>query len=438
MRLDDCKHVEDSERGNGDRNRNHWVQRGNSSWRIGHEEVVAGEAETRGQEHRESKHHYGGQCAGRAGEVCSSSHQSCIQETNQLLFLRFARYFEVEARILPVSEASHYCLDPEKVRENIDENTIGIFIILGSTYTGHYEPVAEISKILDDFQAKTGHDIPIHVDAASGGFVAPFVHPDVSWSFDIPRVHSIQCSGHKFGLVYPGLGWVIWRSEEYLPKALVFELHYLGGTEETYTLNFSRPAAQVVVQYYNFLMLGKEGYRNIMRNCLQNARILSKALERSGWYTCVSDIHRSKGVYSHSEPSPDALEPEHYNPGLPVVAFRLSDEFQKEYPHVKQQSISTLLRARGYIIPNYTLPPTLEKVEILRVVVRESMSADLLDQLIRDIFIVTETLMEADAVDLEAFSKARAPKIEKVLQSMGLTHRRNSWGGGGPVLRTTC
>lgn len=324
------------------------------------------------------------------------------------------------------------------IRENIDENTIGIFIILGSTYTGHYEPVAEIAKILDDYEAETGTYIPIHVDAASGGFVAPFVNFDQPWGFEIPRVHSIQCSGHKFGLVYPGLGWVLWRGEEYLPKALVFELHYLGGVEETFTLNFSRPAAQVVVQYYNFLMLGKEGYSNIMRNCLQNARILSKALEKSGWFTCVSDIHRRKGVWSLSEPSPDAMEPEFYNPGLPVVTFRFSDAFKQHYKHVKQQSVSTLLRARGYIIPNYTLPPMVENVEVLRVVVRESMSADLLDQLIRDIFIVTETLTGADEVDLEAFARARAPRIEKVLQSMGLPQRRNSWGGPGAVLRTTC
>lgn len=152
---------------------------------------------------------------------------------------RFARYFEVEARILPVSEESHYCLDPKLVRENVDENTIGIFVILGSTYTGHYEPVAEIAKILDDYQEETGHDVPIHVDAASGGFVAPFVGYDQPWGFDVPRVKSIQVSGHKYGLVYAGIGWVVWRSEEYLPKELIFELHYLGGTEQTYTLNVS-------------------------------------------------------------------------------------------------------------------------------------------------------------------------------------------------------
>jgi len=152
---------------------------------------------------------------------------------------------------LPVSENSSYRLDPELVKQNIDENTIGIFVILGSTYTGHYEPVEEIHDILDAYEKETGVDIPIHVDAASGGFIAPFTHAkaDKKWNFELPRVKSINTSGHKFGLVYAGVGWIIWRDESYLPKHLVFELHYLGGTEESYTLNFSRPGAQIIAQY---------------------------------------------------------------------------------------------------------------------------------------------------------------------------------------------
>jgi glutamate decarboxylase len=218
----------------------------------------------------------------------------------QVALEKFARYFEVEARILPVSHESQYRLDPELVKENIDENTIGVFVILGSTYSGHYEPVEEISKILDAFEAKTGHDIPIHVDAASGGFIAPFTHAQAGgpkWNFELPRVKSINTSGHKFGLVYAGVGWIIWRDESYLPKHLIFELHYLGGTEESYTLNFSRPGAQVIAQYYNLIHLGFNGFRSIMENCLTNARLLSKSLEATGWYTCVSDIHRKKGTF---------------------------------------------------------------------------------------------------------------------------------------------
>jgi glutamate decarboxylase len=235
----------------------------------------------------------------RIAEGKDTSKPNILMGANaQVALEKFARYFEVEARILPVSEKSNFRLDPELVKQNIDENTIGVFVILGSTYTGHYEPVEEISNILDEYEKKTGVDIPIHVDAASGGFIAPFTHAKVKWDFSLPRVKSINTSGHKFGLVYAGVGWIIWRDEALLPKHLVFELHYLGGTEESYTLNFSRPGAQIIAQYYNLIHLGFTGYRQIMENCLSNARLLSKSLEATGWYTCVSDIHRPVGEHS--------------------------------------------------------------------------------------------------------------------------------------------
>ncbi|KAI4134799.1 MAG: hypothetical protein LQ347_001229 [Umbilicaria vellea] len=367
----------------------------------------------------------------RRAEGKDTSNPNIIMGANaQVALEKFARYFEVEARILPVSEKSLHRLDPDLIKDNIDENTIGVFVILGSTYTGHYEPVEEISNILDEFQKKTGHDIPIHVDAASGGFIAPFTHAKAGgrkWNFELPRVKSINTSGHKFGLVYAGVGWIIWRDESYLPKHLVFELHYLGGTEESYTLNFSRPGAQIIAQYFNLIHLGFSGFRSIMENCMANARLLSKALEASAWYVCVSDIHREKG--EHSFKGKDAVvfgkEDEtsaDYNAGLPVVAFRLSDAFKEDYPHVKQESVSTLLRVKQYIIPNYPLPPNEDKIEILRVVVRESMSLDLLDRLISDIFAVTQTLMDTDAVDLSAFQPG-ASSIEKEHQSTGRDSR---------------
>lgn len=393
----------------------------------------------------------------RRAEGKSTEKPNILMGANaQVALEKFARYFEVEARILPVSPESHFCLDPKLVRENIDENTIGIFVILGSTYTGHFEPVEEISKILDDFEAETGHSIPIHVDGASGAMVAPFTSCNGKWDFSLPRVHSINTSGHKFGLVYPGLGWIIWRSEEYLPKDLIFELHYLGGTEQSYTLNFSRPAAQVVAQYFNFLALGAEGYTSIMCNALQNARILSKALEATGWYTCVSDIHRKRNTWgappARLEQHMEQLvlsdtDPKLYNPGLPVVAFRLSDNFVAEFPHVKQQSVSTLLRSKGYIIPNYALPPNMQNTEILRVVIRESMSADLLDRLIGDILSTTETLMESDVVDIECFAHPQAPRIEKHVGSMGSSRHTKKLAGGKEhepaggrhgTMKTTC
>ncbi|KAI2467857.1 glutamate decarboxylase [Annulohypoxylon bovei var. microspora] len=354
----------------------------------------------------------------RKAKGLDSSKPNILMGANaQVALEKFARYFDVEARILPVSKESKYRLNPELVRKNVDENTIGVFVILGSTYTGHYEPVEEVSKILDEYQEKTGVDIPIHVDAASGGFVAPFTHAQAGgpkWNFELPRVKSINVSGHKYGLVYAGVGWIVWRDEKFLPQHLIFELHYLGGTEKSFTLNFSRPGAQVVAQYYNLIHLGFDGYREIMENCLRNARLLSKSLEATGWYTCVSDIHRSPstatGVVAaakHAVGGEGEETSADYVAGLPVVSFRLADEFKREFPHIKQESISLLMRARQWIIPNYALPPTEDKTEILRVVIRESMSLDLLDRLIADLVSVTQTLIDNDEVDLSILQKQK-------------------------------
>jgi len=261
-------------------------------------------------------------------------------------------------------------------------------------------------------------------------------------------VKSINTSGHKFGLVYAGVGWIIWRDESLLPKHLVFELHYLGGTEESYTLNFSRPGAQVIAQYYNLIHLGFKGYQQIMENCLANARLLSKSLEATGWYTCISDIHRKKGDHAfkgikeavfgtEDETSAD------YNAGLPVVAFRFSDEFKKEFPYIKQEAVSTLLRSKQYIIPNYPLPPSEEKIEILRVVVRESMSFDLLDRLIADICVVTSRLMETSPGDLGCLQGENDTSAEKQLSGEG--KQAEIWQGkrgerpmSGGIHRSVC
>ncbi|KAI1212770.1 glutamate decarboxylase [Annulohypoxylon truncatum] len=359
----------------------------------------------RWQEHRKAK----GLDASKPNILMGANAQVALE--------KFARYFDVEARILPVSKESKYRLDPGLVRKNVDENTIGVFVIMGSTYTGHYEPVEEISKILDEYQEETGIDIPIHVDAASGGFVAPFTHAQAGgpkWNFELPRVKSINVSGHKYGLVYAGVGWIVWRDETYLPQHLIFELHYLGGTEKSFTLNFSRPGAQVVAQYYNLIHLGFNGYREIMENCLRNARLLSKSLEATKWYTCVSDIHRTTSTAGsmvsatkHAVGGEGVENSANYVAGLPVVSFRLADEFKAEFPHIKQESVSLLMRARQWIIPNYALPPTEDKTEILRVVVRESMSLDLLDRLITDLVSVTQNLIDNDEVDLSILHKQK-------------------------------
>ncbi|QRV81870.1 Pyridoxal-dependent decarboxylase conserved domain [Ceratobasidium sp. AG-Ba] len=325
----------------------------------------------------------------------------------QVALEKFARYFDVECRLVPVDESTNHVMSPERAMDYIDENTIGVMVILGSTYTGAFEDVEGMAKLLDEYEAKTGYSVPIHVDAASGGF----------WSFDIPRVHSINTSGHKFGLVYAGLGWIIWRDETKLPKDLIFELHYLGSVEYSYTLNFSRSAAPVIGQFFNFLNLGFEGYRRIALADLRNARVLSRALEMSGYYTCLSNIHRplgtTKGIAQtivEAATGIDEDDAEYYERGLPVVSFRFSDKFKQENPHVKQEWIQSLLRAKQWIVPNYALPPNEENVEILRIVVRESMSADLVEKVVVDILQITESLMSGsgDAMMMASIQSATA------------------------------
>ncbi|KAI9463388.1 glutamate decarboxylase [Russula earlei] len=319
----------------------------------------------------------------------------------QVALEKFARYFDVETRLVPISVESKYRLDPKKALEYIDENTIGIYVILGSTYTGHYEPVKEMADLLDEYEKKTGISVPIHVDGASGGFVAPFATPKLEWDFRIPRVVSINTSGHKFGLAYVGVGWVIWRAAQYLPKDLIFELHYLGSVEYSFSLNFSRPAHPIIAQYFNFLHLGFHGYRDVALADLKNARTLSRALEKTGFFTVLSDIHRPAGhIGGGSTTSAHPVNDgnvEHYEPGLPVVAFRFSDEFQKKYPDIRQMWIQTLLRAKGWIVPNYDLAPDLGQIDILRVVVKENFTEALLDRLVADIVEITERLIKQDS-----------------------------------------
>lgn len=248
----------------------------------------------------------------------------------------------------------------------------------------------------------------------------PFDLTPPTRNFELPRVVSINASGHKFGLVYVGLGWAVWRDESYLPQDLIFTLDYLGGSEKSFTLNFSRPGAQVILQYYNLIHLGRSGYREIMENCLRNSRLLARSLEGTGWYTVISDSHRpvkhSKGKVDKKlagapgEGTDDDVTSKDFVACLPVVAFRLNDEFKKEFPHVMQESVSQLMRAREWIIPNYKLPRNEEKTEILRVVVRENMSIELVEKLVEDVCQVTKGLMESDKVDLGKLIGGRTHK----------------------------
>ena len=215
----------------------------------------------------------------RVGDGWKTRTPNLVMGSNvQVVWEKFCRYFEVEPRYLPMAE-DRFVITPEQVVDTVDGDTIGVVAILGTTYTGELEPIAEICAALDKLAAGGGPDVPVHVDAASGGFVVPFLHPDLEWDFRLPRVVSINVSGHKYGLTYPGIGFVVWRNSEWLPDELVFRVNYLGGDMPTFTLNFSRPGNQVVGQYYNFLRLGRAGYTQVMEALSNTARGVADQLE---------------------------------------------------------------------------------------------------------------------------------------------------------------
>jgi len=309
----------------------------------------------------------------------------------QVCLEKFALYFDVEQRLVEVSEESHYALDVKKAISLVDENTIAVVGILGSTFTGHFEPIQELNNALEELNKKTGWDVPIHVDAASGGFVAPFLYPDLVWDFRLPLVRSINVSGHKYGLVFPGVGWCIWRSKQYLPEELVFYINYLGGNFPSFTLNFSRNACMIVGQYYNFLRLGQSGYKNIINNCVENAKFLSACIEESKYFNIISNT----------------------NKGLPLVAFNIAHS-DNDGIYFDEYDISEVLRQRGWIIPAYNLPKNCEKINILRIVVRETHSEDVIEHLVQDLVWAFESLRDARR-RLIAKHGGDAPSLQKQL-----------------------
>src|SRR5690606_11419465 len=226
--------------------------------------------------------------ARRAAGKDASKPNLVLGSNVQVVWEKFCRYFDVEPKYLPM-EPGRYVITPEQVREAVDENTIGVVAIIGTTFTGELEPVAEIAAALDELAASGGPDVPLHVDAASGGFVVPFLHPDLEWDFRVPRVVSINVSGHKYGMTYPGIGFVVWRSKEHLPEDLVFRVNYLGGDMPTFTLNFSRPGNQVIGQYYNFIRLGIAGYTQIMETLRDTALMLSKQISEIDGMEIITD-----------------------------------------------------------------------------------------------------------------------------------------------------
>jgi glutamate decarboxylase len=287
----------------------------------------------------------------------------------QVCWEKFCRYWDVEPRLVPM-EGDRFNLSPEEAVKRCDENTIGVVAILGSTFDGSYEPVKEIAAALDQLERQRGLNIPVHVDAASGGFVAPFIQPELEWDFRIERVQSINASGHKYGLVYPGVGWALWRSEEALPRELVFDVNYLGGHMPTFALNFSRPGSQVIAQYFMLMSLGREGYARVMQTSQDVAKQIAHGVAELGPYELLTD-----------------------GSDLPVFAFTLKPEVE----NYTVFDVSDRLRQRGWLVPAYSFPENREDLSVLRIVVRAGMNHQMADLLLDALREQTEFLESLDA-----------------------------------------
>jgi glutamate decarboxylase len=278
---------------------------------------------------------------------------------------KFARYFDVELKLISLKE-DIYIITAEDVVNEIDENTIAVGAVVGTTFTGQMDPIEEINNALLEIKKTKGWDIPIHVDGASGGFVLPFLYPDLLWDFRLEQVKSINVSGHKYGLVYPGIGWLIFKDKTDLPEDLIFNINYLGGLMPNYSLNFSKGSSTIIAQYYNLIRLGMKGYKEIMENMQENARFLAYKLKGSGKF----EIINKKLMY-------------------PLLAVKLQNcEFNAFH-------LSEKLRQKGWIVPAYTLPPNAEDIAVLRMVIKESFSRDMVEMLYKDIMESIETLNQS-------------------------------------------
>ena len=286
----------------------------------------------------------------------------------QVCWEKFCRYWDVEPRLVPM-EGNRFHLDAEQAVAHCDENTIGVVAILGSTFDGSYEPVKEIAAALDKLEEEKGLYVPVHVDAASGGFVAPVLQPELEWDFRIKRVQSINASGHKYGLVYPGVGWALWRNEEALPRDLVFDVNYLGGHMPTFALNFSRPGSEVVAQYFMFTTLGRDGYRRVMQGAQDVATHLSGEIGKMGPYQLITEGR-----------------------DLPVFAFALNPDVT----NYTVFDVSDRLRQHGWLVPAYTFPENRQDLSVLRIVVRAGMTIQMAEALLMHLREITEFFESLD------------------------------------------
>jgi glutamate decarboxylase len=281
---------------------------------------------------------------------------------------KFCRYFDVEPRIIPLQK-DRYTIGPEDVEPHVDESTIGVAAVLGTTFTGHADDIRGINDLLVRLRDERGLDVPLHVDAASGGFVWPFLYPDSAWDFRLEQVRSINVSGHKFGLVYPGIGWLVFRERGDLAEDLIFYENYLGKRDATFTLNFSTGSAMVLAQYYNFVRFGRDGYRYIMETMQQNTRMLAKRIADIGAFRLIGDETDEQ---------------------LPLVAFQLAEERNYDEFDVSSQ----LAAERGWMVPAYTLPPNADHITIMRALVKLTLGHTLAGTLAADIAQACETLAQ--------------------------------------------
>jgi glutamate decarboxylase len=309
------------------------------------------------------------QLARRAAGKPTDKPNLILSSAVQVCWEKFCNYWDVEPRYVPITD-EHKCLDGHELEKYVDENTIGVVAIMGVTYTGVYEPVAEIAKALDRIQNDTGLDIPIHVDGASGGMIAPFLQPKLEWDFRVERVASISTSAHKYGLVYPGLGWVVWRTVADLPSELVFDVTYLGGHMPSFALNFSRPGAQVLLQYYLFLRLGWDGYYKVQKASQDVAVYLAGEIAKMPAFDLWND-----------------------GTDIPVFAWQLTKGYTDKW---NLYHLSERLRLKGWLIPAYPMPDNLSDVVVQRIVVRNGLSRNLAESLVVDI---TEAVAYLDALE---------------------------------------
>ena len=278
---------------------------------------------------------------------------------------KFCRYFDVEPRIVPL-QAGKYTVGPDDVEPHVDENTIGVAAVVGTTFTGHADDVVGINNLLLELKDKKGLDVPLHIDGASGGFVWPFLYPHSEWDFRLEQVRSINVSGHKFGMVYPGVGWLIFREKSDLARELVFTENYLGRADDTFTLNFSTGSSMILAQYYNFVRFGKAGYQRIMQMMQENAESLASDIESIGKFQLIGKDEET----------------------LPLVAFNLAEE----HPYDEFDIAFQLSAERGWMVPAYTMPPNAQDVKMMRALVKLNLARSLVDTLHEDIAAAIDTL----------------------------------------------